>query len=141
MIAWPFQKTKPPSSPEKLTCWFPFLLAEEFHLFPTFFSLISRLHHHSKPSSLSFSVSQASFVPLSFRFLSRERSQPSPVLLSPTSSSPSADCLLPHRHFFTLFTLSVSPSIQCSLLPVVVLVVAIVTNSNSQAKVQQRRGW
>ena len=54
MIAWPFQKTKPPSSPEKLTCWFPFLLAEEFHLFPTFFSLISRLHHHSKLSSLSF---------------------------------------------------------------------------------------
>ena len=138
MIAWSFQKTKPPSSPEKLTCWFPFLLAEEFHLFPTFFSLISRLHHHSKPSSLSFSVSQASFVPLSFRFLSRERSQPSPVLLSPTSSSPSADCLLPHRHFFTLFTLSGSLSLLCSLL--LVVVVAIVTINNVHATVQ-RRGW
>ena len=134
-------ETKPPSSPEKekLTCWFPFLLAEEFHLFPTFFSLISRLHHHSKPSSHSFSATQPSPVTYSSRFLTVDVPQLSPVLLSIISSSPSVVCLLPHRHFFHPLTLSVSLIFQCSLLPVDVI--AIVTNSNIQAKVKQRRGW
>ena len=102
---------------------------------PSSFSLILHLHHHCK-LLLPFIFSNSSSSVTHFLSVSTEDAhQLSPVLLSSTSSPPSAAYLLPHRHFFTLFTLSVSLSLLCSLLPVVV--VAIVTNSNIQATMQR----
>ena len=131
--------TKPLSSLETLTSYlFLFPLAEEFHLFHIFFSLIPHLHHHCRPSSHSFSATHPHLLLILPLVSTEDAHQRLFVFAAIIELQPAHLHCLPHRHFFTLFTLSGSLSLLCSLLLVVVVV--IVTISNVQATVQ-RRGW